>query len=291
MGIGGWTRSIQSVVARVFPQHEAPAAATPIGTSRPLDEYVSSMPSAQNAVDLVPGWNHMFPPEVGVTAGPTNMYADTRIIWALEQFGSISGCRVLELGPLEASHTYMLHRQGPALIDSIEANKLAFMRCLIAKNLLKLDSVRFMLGDFEKWLEATSERYDLIIASGVLYHMDDPVRLIELMSQRSDALYLWTHFYGEAEMPSGDTRRLAFSGDVAIRSFKDLDIRLHKRSYHGAWKDKSFCGGIFDEHSWLEKEQIFAVLKSVGYQDIRIAHESTTNPNGPSVSIFARRAP
>jgi hypothetical protein len=290
MGIGGWTRSIQSLIARVFPPGQVPPAAASIATSGALDEYVSSMPSAQNAVDLVPGWNHMFPPEVGVTAGSAKLYADPRIIWALEQFGSISGRRILELGPLEASHTYMLHRQGPALIDSIEANKLAFMRCLIAKNLLKLDSARFMLGDFEKWLEATSERYDLIIASGVLYHMDDPVRLIELMSQRSDALYLWTHFYGEAEMPPGDTRRLAFSGDVATQSFKGLDVRLHKRSYHDAWKDKSFCGGIYDEHSWLEKEHIFAVLKSVGYQDLRIAHESTSNPNGPSISIFARRA-
>jgi len=229
-------------------------------------------------------------PKFGVTAGQKKMYKDPRIRWALEQFGSISGRRILELGPLEASHTYMLDRQRPAVIDAIEANKLSFMRCLVAKNLLRLDSARFMLGDFEKWLEASPGRYDLTIASGVLYHMADPVRLIELISQRSDALYLWTHFFGEAEMPEGDTRRLAFSGDVAIRSFKDLDIRLHKRSYHGAWKDKSFCGGIYDEHSWLEKEQIFALLKSVGYQDMRVAHENTANPHGPCISIFARRA-
>jgi hypothetical protein len=163
------------------------------------------------------------------------------------------------------------------------------VRCLITKNLLRLDSARFMLGDFEKWLEASSDQYDLIVASGVLYHMADPVRLIELMSQRSDALYLWTHFYDEIEMPEGDTRRLAFSGDVVTRPFNGLDIRLHRRSYHGAWRDKSFCGGIYDEHSWMEKEQIFALLKNVGYQDLRVAHESTANPHGPCLSIFARR--
>ena len=285
MAFEGWTRPIRSFLARVLPQPE-PA---PLATSPVLDEYVDSMPNPQNAVDLVPGWNHMFPPEVGVTAGQAKMYADARIIWALEQFGSIAGRRILELGPLEASHTYMLHRQGPAVIHAIEANKLSFMKCLIAKNLLGIDSARFMLGDFEKWLEAAPEKYDLIVASGVLYHMADPVRLIELMSQRADALYLWTHFYGETEMPEGDTRRLAFSGDVAIRSFKDIDFRLHKRSYHGAWRDKSFCGGIHDEHTWMEKEQIFTLLKSVGYQNIQVAHESTANPNGPCISIFARR--
>jgi hypothetical protein len=73
------------------------------------------------------------------------------------------------------------------------------------------------------------------------------------------------------------------------RRFKEIDVRLHKRSYHGAWRDQGFCGGIYDEHSWLEKDQIFALLKSLGYQEIRTAHESLANPNGPSISIFARR--
>ncbi|HTR86444.1 MAG TPA: class I SAM-dependent methyltransferase [Reyranella sp.] len=273
----------RSLIARVFRVRQA-VPPPPV-----LDEYVDSFPSPQNAIDLVHGWNHMLPPEIGVTAGAAKLYADGRIVWALEQFGNISGRRILELGPLEASHTYMLHRQGPALIHAIEANKLAFMRCLIAKNLLQLDSAYFMLGDFEKWLEGTPEHYDLIIASGVLYHMADPVRLIELASQRSDSLYLWTHFFAEEEMPKGDARRQAFSEEVAIRPFKGLDIRLHKRGYHGAWRDKSFCGGIHDEHCWMEKDQILAVLKAAGYQDIRLAHESKANPNGPSISIFARR--
>ena len=59
MAIGAWTRSIRSVVARVYPQLErkAPSKAAPMGTSLPLDEYVDSMPSAQHAVDLIPGWN------------------------------------------------------------------------------------------------------------------------------------------------------------------------------------------------------------------------------------------
>jgi hypothetical protein len=292
MNIRGWTSSVRSVVTRIFsqPGPRSRARSAPIEAPVPLDEYVTAMPSAQNAIDLVPGWNHMFPPEVGVTAGTAKLYADPRIVWALKQFGSISGRRILELGPLEAAHTYMLHRQGPALIDAIEANKLSFMRCLITKNLLRLDSANFMLGDFEKWLETSQDQYDLVVASGVLYHMADPVRLIELISQRSNALYLWTHYYGEAEMPEGDSRRKAFSGQVIIRPFDGLDIRLHKRSYHGAWKNKSFCGGIYDDHSWLEKEQLFALLIKVGYNVIQTEHDSMDNPHGPCISIFARRS-
>lgn len=255
-----------------------------------LDEYVSSMPSAQNAVDLVAGWNHALPPEAGAVAGAAFMYADARIEWCLEQFGSTKGCQILELGPLEGLHTYMLHRHDPALIRAVEANKLSFMRCLITKELLGLTKAHFMLGDFQKWLEFSSERYDLIVASGVLYHMINPVRLLELMSNRADSLYLWTHYFSETSMLPGDLRRGAFSGKIETVDYKGLDIRLHRRSYHGAWHDKAFCGGMHDEHSWMEKEQILEVLNRLGYKDVRVAHDAADHPNGPSISIFASRA-
>ena len=45
--------------------------------------------------------------------------------WALSLLGSIEGQSVLELGPLEGGHTYMLHKAG-ANITSIEANKRGF---------------------------------------------------------------------------------------------------------------------------------------------------------------------
>lgn len=291
MTSGGWRDSVRLAIARLAIGREkvAKAMGNPNETSLPLDEYVDALPNSQNAVDLVPGWNHALPPEADAHAGVIKLYADPRITWALEQYGDIAGKRILELGPLEGSHTYMLDKQQPALIHAIEANKLSFMRCLIAKNLLGLTSAKFLLGDFHKWLEAGPEQYDLIVASGVLYHMVDPVHLLELMAQRSDALYLWTHYYGEIELPEGDTRRLAFSGKVPTRPFRGLDVNLHKRSYHGAWRDKAFCGGMYDEHSWMEKDQIVAVLKLLGFDDVRTAQDNWANPHGPCISIFARR--
>lgn len=254
-----------------------------------LDEYVSSIPSAQNAVDLIAGWNHALPPQAGAVAGSAVFYEDSRINWCIKQFGNLNGLRILELGPLEGAHTYMLHQQNPALIHAVEANKLSFLRCLVAKQLLELDKAHFMIGDFQKWLEFVPERYDLIVASGVLYHMTDPARLLELMADRSDALYIWTHYFSEEAMPLGDIRRGAFSGAVKVKRFKDFEVRLHARSYHGAWRNKAFCGGMHDEHYWMEKNQILEVLKHLGFDDVRPDHDSPDHPNGPSFSIFAQR--
>ncbi len=38
---------------------------------------------------------------------------------------------------------------------------------------------------------------------------------------------------------------------------------------HGAWRNKAFCGGMHDVHRWLEKDDILALIKALGFADIR----------------------
>ena len=256
---------------------------------RQLDEYVSGMPCAQNAIDTLPGWNHALPEAVGVTAGAGFFFHDGRILWALEQFGSIEGKAVLEIGPLEASHTYMLEQRQPALLHAVEANRLSFLRCLVVKELLGLKVARFFLGDGQAWLQGSGQRYDFILACGVLYHMWEPVRLLELMAARTDSIFLWTHYASETAMPPGDLRRGAFIGAMEVEDHHGVSVRLYRRSYHGAWQDKSFCGGIHDRHRWIERDDILALLRALGFDDLRIASDEPDHANGPAFSVFARR--
>jgi hypothetical protein len=67
----------------------------------------------------------------------------------------------------------MLEAAG-AQIDAIEANQRTYLRCLITKEILGLTRSKFWLGDFIKALENWDQRYDLIVASGVLYHLKNP---------------------------------------------------------------------------------------------------------------------
>ena len=254
-----------------------------------LDQYVTGARCAQNAVDALAGWNHALPPQAGAEAGSGFFYHDGRILWALQQFGSLSGKSVLEIGPLEASHTYLIENHGPALLHAVEANRLSFLRCLVVKELLQLKIARFFLGDCQAWLEESTQRYDFIIASGVLYHMMNPVRFIELMSARTDAIFLWTHYADETQMPKGDPRRSAFIGDMETEVHHGIPVRSHRRSYHGAWVDKSFCGGIHDMHRWLERDDILALLSALGFDDVRVWSEEPDHPNGPAFCVFAQR--
>jgi hypothetical protein len=164
-------------------------------------EYVNGAPSPQNSLDIFKGeWaSKMPPPFQDLKAGESKLFDDERISWLGEVLGTVSQMRVLECGPLEGGHTYMLEQLGAASILSVEANTRAFLRCLTVKELLGLSRSRFVLGDFVSYLRQ-GERHDLVIACGVLYHLTNPVEAIALMSKVTDTLYVWTHYYDEAKI-------------------------------------------------------------------------------------------
>lgn len=260
-------------------------------TNASLDHYVTGMPSLQNAIDLLPGWIGAMPPDSGLVAGEVPLYADTRIAWLLQRCFDVAGRDVLELGPLEGSHTYMLHEAGAATIDAVEANALAYMRCIVAKEALGLMRARFLLGDFLPWLEAGERRYDLVVASGVLYHSAQPARLLELICARADAIFLWTHYFDGRAMPKGDPRRKPFSGRIAEHRCAGVTLRLHERTYRKAWRDPKFCGGTHDRHFWLERDGVLAVLASSGFSHVVVADDQCDHHYGPSFSLYASREP
>jgi hypothetical protein len=253
-----------------------------------FEVYVTSTPTLQNAVDAVAGWNTAFPSQFELKAGPLATYHDPRISWAMQNFGSLAGRHVLELGPLEGGHTCMLEAAG-ARVDAIEANQRAFMRCLIAKEILGLTRSKFWLGDFVKALENWEQRYDLIVACGVLYHLKDPLQLIELMAKRTDAIFLWTHVVTEESMPPSDPRRVVIAPEVENHRFHGINVRAYRRTYASAENNVTFCGGANDDHRWLHRDDLLEALKLVGFSDIRTTHDQPDHPNGPALSIFARK--
>jgi hypothetical protein len=251
-----------------------------------FDRYVLSAPCWQNAVDAVSGWNTAFPPHY--KAGALATYQDRRIQWAMECFGSLEGRHVLELGPLEGRHTAMLEAAG-ARIDAIEANRLAFMRCLITKEIEGLTRSKFWLGDFMKALESWDQSYDLIIACGVLNRLKDPLRLLELAARRSQAIYIWTHVVTEEALPPSDLRRNTFASADEIHPFHGVDVRAYRRTDGYAEDDVAFCRDTDDGQRWLHRDDLIEAVKQVGFPSIRTNDDEPNTHFGPALSIFAQK--
>jgi hypothetical protein len=260
----------------------------PIAHQEFFDQYEPRVPSDQNAIDALPGWSSAFPLEKNLTAGDHHLHGDPRIHWAISQFGSLDQRRVLEVGPLEGMHTYLLNQQGPALLDSVEANRLCFLRCLVTKEILGIDRARFHLGDIQQWLEE-QHHYDLAIASGVLYHMPDPGDFLRKLASRSGAVYIWTHYFDDAAMPEGDIRRSPFSGKMEVREIAGCQVRYYERHYWSADQNKSFCGGMKDKHFWMHRDDIITLLRALGFNEIVVDHDQPDHSGGPCYSIFCRK--
>ncbi len=215
-----------------------------------------------------------------MTGGYAEAFNDGRANWAIERLGGVSGLEILELGPLEGGHTYMLDRAGAKSVIAVEALKSGYLKCLIAKEVLDIKSAHFLLGNFIPWLEIERRRFDVIWASGVLYHMTEPLRLLELIAARTDRIYLWTHFYGDDAVPSYvKVRQVSFAGTT---------VPQYERPYVMPSRRTS-CGGVFTGRAWLRRRAILDALEILGFSRIEIAFEDSTGKMGPSFAVVAQR--
>jgi hypothetical protein len=258
-----------------------------------LDWYARSYPSEQNAVDIFKtDWLSRLPePPSGLQqTGTARLFTDERIQWFVDQLGGIEGMSALELGPLEGGHAYMLDKLGAASVLSIEANTKAFLKCLVVKELYDLHRVKFTCGDFLEYLRGADQRqFDLCVASGVLYHMENPVELIALLANRCKKhLLLWTHYYDDALVAKKGILAAKFSSSQQAdhQGFKHT---LYRKEYGPTLYWRGFCGGTASVCNWMKRDDILRCLDHFGFGDLRIAFERLDHSNGPSFAIMATK--
>lgn len=277
-------------------KHESTRAQVDEGAAAPatinegiLDQYVRTAPSAQAAIDLFAGeWSSSFPASTGLTAGTTPLFEDPRITWTIERAGGVQGKRVLELGPLEAGHTSMLHTAG-ATVVSVESNTRAYVKCLIVKEVLGLDRCSFLLGDFMPYLQETDERFDLVVASGVLYHSPDPLALLEAIATVGSRVAIWTHYFEPEVVAADPAQARMFIPEVETVEWRGHSFALHRRNYLESLQWGGFCGGPESSALWMERADLLAALTELGYTRIDVQHDDLGHPNGACIMLFAER--
>jgi predicted O-methyltransferase YrrM len=250
-----------------------------------LDAYVTEAPSGRNAFMIFDGeWSSAIP---GIGMGAIGLFSDQRLQWISERIGTFEGKSILELGPLEGGHTFMMARDRPSRLLAIESNTRAFLKCLIAKNHFDMRA-DFLLGDFRKHVAATEERYDFVLASGVLYHMREPAQLLADISRITDCLAIWTHYYDDSIISSQEHLARRFARDPCVQHFRGIDVRVHEQRYLDALSWGGFCGGSAENSFWLTRASLLDVLGALDYA-VEIGEENPEHPNGPSILLLARR--
>jgi hypothetical protein len=263
-------------------------------SSKHLVKYTSFEPHQLNALAIFQDqWSSKFPnlPEL-IGPGPHELFDDARINHLFTMVGDCKDWNVLELGPLEGGHSHMLNSRVRSVM-SIEANQNAFLKCLIVKNLFKLENVDFYWGDFTKL--RTTETFDLVLAVGILYHMERPVELLEQISKLSSRVFFWTHYF-EPDIKKWDSNlqsQIGTKWDIdatEMHSGENLkDLRVVPYLYKESLGWAGFCGGPATQSRWIYKEDLINAFKSLGYSKVEISFDMPNHANGPAFCIYAEK--
>lgn len=254
------------------------------------DLYCKGPPTDQTAVDLFAGeWSSTLPSDKtrAVTGGPAGLFQDGRIHWLLEKLGPVSGWKVTELGPLEGGHSFMLAQAG-ARVTAVEMHSRAYLRCLIAREILGHTGVRFLLGDGVEHLLCSQEEVDLVVASGVLYHQTDPLRLLEAAAARSRRLFLWTHVVDREAIRDRPEILRQFTGEWSQRRGSQSYTGL-RRVYLEEHDWLGTCGGPEAGSVWMDRDSLLQALRDLGYTRIELAFDEPRHAHGPALAVLAVR--
>jgi hypothetical protein len=253
--------------------------------------YSAEPPSPQASVDLFAGeWSSILPDEAGADSNGAALLFDAHPIqWLIDRCGGVKNRTVLELGPLECGNSYMLERNGARRVVAVEANSHAFLRALIVKNLLDLNRTKLLFGDFVPYLD-TCPNFDVVLASGVLYHMQNPLQLLVRATRVAPTLLVWSHYYDRPLIDRADPNiATKIDHQPSELAFEDVRATSYVYRYTDALAWKGFCGGPRQSSAWLPWPEITRVLEELGF---RVGENKFENdhPNGPAVYFVAHRA-
>ena len=141
----------------------------------------------------------------------------------------------------------------------------------------------------------SAKGFDLVLASGVLYHMKDPIALLASISEASDRLFIWTHYF-EPDLskwlpslaPQLKEGKWNYK-EPHIQSFKGMDVRLVKQHYGEALGWSGFCGGSNIFSNWMYREDLLKLLGLLGYSKIEISFDHIHHPNGPAFCVLCEK--
>ncbi len=160
---------------------------------------------------------------------------------------------------------------------AIEANNNAYLKCLVVKELLGMSRCSFLYGDVVGYLEQRDSDFDVCWCAGILYHMADPVRLLQLISGRASRLYIWTHYYDEAVIAADPSKRRPFAERVTTQaSHGGYPHTLHRHDYGRSPGLRHFWGGNQRFSNWLELDGIVGALEHFGWRGIETWLEART---------------
>jgi SAM-dependent methyltransferase len=194
--------------------------------------------------------------------------ADVRTKLVVEACGgTLEGLTLVDLGCLEGGFTLAFAQHGAPHALGIEARELSVRRCELARDLLGLDNAEFACSDVNDEL-ARRDPFDVVFASGILYHVADPAQPLRRMRAVCAHMALIdthvahpttvTHQCSELiEMTSGG------------QTYRGRRYREHSRGDSRAQRDRRpWSAWEDDDVFWPLEDDLVAMIRHAGFNAV-----------------------
>lgn len=197
-------------------------------------------------------------------------------------FGAdISGLRIADLGCLEGGFSLALAQRGADVLG-IEARSLNIEKANLLREHFELKNLRFELGDVKDFQKDTFGQFDVVLALGILYHLDHPVKwLQQLAAATRRVLILDTHF---APIDDDAMRRLdpRLSGLGALERQDSDGFAVQGRWFHEFGEDANRETQLWASYSntssfWLTKESLLQSIVRAPFPLVFEQHDYSAN--------------
>jgi SAM-dependent methyltransferase len=252
-----------------------------------------AVPAAERAPgwwDLLPFTTHRMQLAPGVWTLPddrTPPMDDARTMLVAQCLGgSFEGRSIVDLGSNEGGFTLAFAQLGAARSVGIEARSLNVRRAELARSLLGLDpeqggTAELVLGDVKTELARLGE-FDVVFASGILYHVSDPADLLAAMRRACTLVaVIDTHVADPEVVTHGCSDLVTMQSDAAPpgsagyrgRHFAEYDAGAGEREREellwAAWNDAAAF--------WPLEDDLVRMLHDAGFARVgRIDPELVT---------------
>jgi len=206
----------------------------------------------------------------GTEYDPTD---DARIAMFKRAAGPLEGKRVLELGPLEGGHSLQLARAGASVVG-IEGHESNYQRCRYIKELYGLENVEFIHGDLRTFDLDSLGQFDAVFNVGVLYHLDEPWKLLTSLGRISPRMFVATHC----------------APPDKINAFVDADGHPLRGMWWIEGPLEASLSGLQVRSFWPTREHLKKMLVQTGWARVKWIAYDPDFTNGPLACLWAERS-
>lgn len=181
--------------------------------------------------------------------------------------GTLAGRRILDVGCNEGGYTIAFGRLSALDAVGVEIRASNLEKCRYLQEVTGLSNVRFVQGDARQISPDWLGTFDIVFASGILYHLDDPFDFLRRCSEvTTDFLVLDTHVAAIDAWSHGCADRLAtrswggrtYIGRDAVEYPKDIPTdELEQLEWASYGNPASF---------WLIEDSLVHLLWDLGFQ-------------------------